>query len=407
MSLLVSLLVGLVAFLFVLFVYDLAISFAGFLPLQPSAATGLSGVRFAVLIPAHNEERVVANAVASVQAQDYPPERVRIFVIADNATDGTAEVARAAGATVIERHTKTERTKGYALQFAIGQVLAMNRFDAICVFDADNLAAPNFLRAMETRLSRGDQVIQAYLDTKNPMDTWVTRSIALAYRVTNRFWQRPRERLGLSAALGGTGICIATSVFARHPWDPGCLTEDLEFSMNVVLSGGRVAFAPETRTYDEKPLSLKIVLSQRSRWMQGHNDAARRLVGRLLVQAFRQRSWRALDAALYLLQPLRVLLAFVLLCSLGTATLLGPEQPALARAFTFSAASLAVGFVLFGVYPLICALAERARWRLLLAFPLVAIFSLTWIPAIALGLLRINRREWSHTPHTRATTMPQ
>lgn len=390
----IPLAVGLTAVLFALFLYDLAVSVAGFLPL-PKSDVRAEGPRFAVLIPAHNEERVVASAIASLKAQDYPLDKTRVFVIADHCTDRTAEVARTAGAEVIERQGQTQRTKGYALRFAIDQILAADHFDAICVFDADNLASKNFLRAMAARLVRGDQVIQAYLDSKNPLDSWVTRSIALSYLVTNRFWQRARQRLGLSAALGGTGLCIDTRVLAEQPWDPACLTEDLEFSMRFVLAGGRVAFAPEARTYDEKPRSLAVALRQRARWMQGHNDAARRLVWPLLVYALRQRSWRALDAALYLLQPMRVLLAF-LLCGLLAA----------AQATAFSWAWLALGGVFFVLVPLFCALAERARLRLLYALPLVALFSLIWIPAILFGLIRINRREWTHTPHVCAAERP-
>ena len=101
------------------------------------------------IIPAHNEEAVVANLVESLKHQDYPKELYDIYVIADNCTDKTAEVARKAGAIVYERFDETKKTKGFALNWFLGQKIEEDAdYDAFCIFDADNIEDLNFLKNM-------------------------------------------------------------------------------------------------------------------------------------------------------------------------------------------------------------------------------------------------------------------
>src|ERR1700730_7530905 len=84
-------------------------------PLPPPSTREM---RFDLIVPAHNEEAVIANVIRSLQAVDWPADRFRVVVVADNCTDSTAAVARAAGAHVLERFDRDQRGKGYALQFA-------------------------------------------------------------------------------------------------------------------------------------------------------------------------------------------------------------------------------------------------------------------------------------------------
>lgn len=122
---------------------------------------------FAMVVCAHNEERVIGALVENLHLLNYSDKLYDIFVVADNCTDKTAEVARKAGAQVHERFNDTEKGKGYAMDWMFNRLFKMERqYDAVCVFDADNLVHPDFLKEMNSRLCNGERLIQGYLDSK-------------------------------------------------------------------------------------------------------------------------------------------------------------------------------------------------------------------------------------------------
>lgn len=94
--------------------------------------------------------------------------------------------------------------------------------------------------------------------------------------------QLARNNIGLSNQLGGTGFAISTETLKELGWGATCLTEDLEFSVKLVLSGEKVGWAHDAIIYDEKPLTLKASWKQRKRWMQGFADVSTRYGMKLL-----------------------------------------------------------------------------------------------------------------------------
>ena len=362
--------------------------------------------RFAIVTPAHNEEGVIALHVESVRRLDYPSHLYDVFVIADNCTDSTAQRAASAGAIVLRRHDERRKGKGYALQWGFDRVLSMpRRYDAVCVFDADNLVAPDFLRRMNDRLCRGERCIQGYADVKNPFDTWVTACYAVNFWIINRLTQLPKHNLGLSAVLSGTGMCIDASLLRQFRWDTGCLTEDLEFTMKLVLAGIRVSWAHDAVIYDEKPLSFVESWKQRMRWVQGHWDVAGRYAIPLLLKGIAERSMTCIDAALHLLQPVFVMCALVS----GALRLFGAVALADVR-WTFPPvfALNPVGLALAAcqvLYPAVGMVLDRAPWRAFAYYPLYAFFGLTWTPIVLLAFFKRRSREWFHTRHARQIGM--
>ena len=120
---------------------------------------------FAVIVAAHNEKEVIGQLVKNLQALDYPKQLFDIFVIADNCTDNTAEIAKNGGAIVCERTHPTKRSKGFALEWMFERLFKLERqYDAVVIFDADNLVHPRFLLEMNNRLCKGDKIIQGYLE---------------------------------------------------------------------------------------------------------------------------------------------------------------------------------------------------------------------------------------------------
>lgn len=208
--------------------------------------------KFAMVIPAHNEEMVLGELLDNLKILKYPKELYDIYVIADNCTDRTADIAREHGAYVFERFNKELVGKGYAMDWVFPKIFALNRgYDAFCVFDADNLVHLDFLLEMNSRLLRGQKVLQGYLSAKNPTDSWVAGTFAIAFWTVNHLWHLGKYNIGLSTALGGTGMCIAADVIKKYGWGCECLTEDMEFSMKCLSHGIRTCWVHDAIIYDE------------------------------------------------------------------------------------------------------------------------------------------------------------
>jgi 1,2-diacylglycerol 3-beta-glucosyltransferase len=139
-------------------------------PLAPSSRR----LRFDVIVPAHNEAAVIGRVVTSLQKLDWPPERFRILVVADNCTDDTAEIASDAGAVVLQRHDPNLRGKGYALRYAFGRSSDEGYAHAVVVVDADTDAMPNLLEACAARIEAGADAVQVHYGVRNPHDSWRT-----------------------------------------------------------------------------------------------------------------------------------------------------------------------------------------------------------------------------------------
>src|SRR5579872_5128903 len=115
--------------------------------------------RFAILVPAHNEEVLLPRLLGSLRALEYPRALFDIHVVADQCTDRTADIAAAAGATVHERREAEGHGKGYALRWLLDRLRERgDTYDAYIVFDADSLVSPRFLSVMNAYLARGAQV---------------------------------------------------------------------------------------------------------------------------------------------------------------------------------------------------------------------------------------------------------
>jgi len=232
--------------------------------------------RFLVLIPAHNEEKVISDIVHNLQEMDYPRELYDFYVIADNCTDRTAEVAREAGARVIETRKETPDAptgKPIALRKAL-QALGdyQNRYDLMMIFDADNLMDKNMFREVNSQyLDKGKpDLIQCYLGAKNKKGV-VAWFYYTGYTLTNRFFDLAKHRLGLNCVIGGTGFAITTSyLYERGGWTTMSLTEDYEIQVEATMEGRRILWNHVARVYDEKPTSMRASIRQKIRWGQGH-----------------------------------------------------------------------------------------------------------------------------------------
>lgn len=382
--------------------YQFSISLFGIVR-RREKTTHEASKRFAVFIPAHNEERVVGPLIESLKSQHYPKELFDIHLIADNCTDHTADVGRFHGAIVHERQDLENVGKGHAIKWILDKLNVEHvSYDAIVMFDADNLVHYDFLRIMNDKLCSGHKVIQGYLGVKNPFDTWITVSLAITYWFDNRMWQYARSRLGLSCALGGTGLCIDYSVLHSVGWKGSGLTEDLEFGVRCLQNGFVPVWAHDAIVYDEKPLSLIASFHQRLRWLQGHFNCARCFMGQLLRESIRERSFVKFDMAVYLFQPMRTLIVFAMSTMLYVFNLPAFEGTSSLHVQQFIPEPVWVlaSLVVFLEMALALAL-ERVNWRAYVGLILVPFFLWTWGLVSVQAFFTRRNEKWHHTQHRR------
>ena len=297
--------------------YQLMVSICSLVKLKDKPIIEEKNNKFMAIIPAHNEEIVVGNLIASLQKQNYPKDLYDIYVIADNCTDNTAEVARKAGAIVYERFDEEHKTKGYALDWFLKQKIEENApYDAFCIFDADNIVDVDFFKNMNKKLCQGEEVVQGYRDIKNPTDSWVSAGYAIFYWTMNRFYHLARYNLGLSPLINGTGFMVKFDlVKPTNGFDTVTLTEDIEFSLKTIISGKKLGWATDAIVYDEQPVGFKQSWSQRSRWTVGHIQCLKEYTKPLAAAVKEHKTLMNFDGLLYMLGsiPMFVLTIVLLL----------------------------------------------------------------------------------------------
>ncbi|MGZ4122765.1 MAG: glycosyltransferase, partial [Tumebacillaceae bacterium] len=205
-----------------------------------------------------------------------------------------------------------------------------------------------------------------------------------------------------------TGMCFETGLLKEMGWGATSLVEDLEFSMRCVQLGIKPVLNYEAKVYDEKPLKFKASARQRLRWMQGHFDCASRYFWPLLGKSIKHRNWAMLDAALYLFQPMRLLI--ILLTSMILYLQLAmPNWWAVTdiqHAMLPTPYWVAINVLLYAQLPLAMFL-EKANWRAYVGLILYPVFLFTWFPITVVAFFTKNNKTWSHTVHSRAIRLDE
>lgn len=351
--------------------------------------------RFAILVPAHNEEPVIDKTLRSLLAIDYPRDAFDVIVVADNCSDGTAEVARSLGAVVHERHDPTLRGKGYALRWCFDRLLTQQPgYDAIGVVDADSVVSGNFLTVINAYLEQGAQAIQCSDLIESQPGVWNAEVPRIGLMLYNYVRPLGRRVIGCSAGLRGNGMCFAADTLCRVPWDAYSLTEDLEYGLVLLLNGITVVFAPEATVLSPLPHSVSHAETQRARWETGRLGVIHKYAGRLLSTAFRRASFKALDACLDLVTPPFVNMMIVVLIMLGLSLL----QWAVGMEPTGRFVWLWLLLVGLGVFHVVVGLsaagADRLMYKAFIYFPRYAL----WKGIVYMRLLgQRQTQEWVRT----------
>jgi hypothetical protein len=355
----------------------------------PQTALRRDPCRYLIVVPAHDEERVIGTTLSSLAALDHPQSSMTVVVIADNCSDGTARVAERLGARALVRRDAARRGKGHALAWGLGQLGdEIRRSDAVVFVDADCECSSNLLQAFDVRLHAGITVAQAGYWVANPADSWPAALRWAAFALVNVVRPRGAEALGLSCGILGTGFMVGRDVLERVRWEAFSLAEDQEYHLRLIDAGERVHFVHEAAVTSPMPTSLAASREQNLRWEAGRWTLARRWTPSLIREGMRRRDRVRLHAALeQLVPPQSVLLSAHVVVMIGAVLLR-------ARAARAMAALSLLGQATFVLGGLRVARAPAHVYAALLHAPVLVLWKVWLLLQIA---LRRGPRSWVAT----------
>lgn len=391
-----------VYFLICMFFY-LFLSFVGILISNEEDFSINLDKRFAVVVPAHNEEKVIANIIESLLKQNYPKNNYDIYVVCDHCNDATFDIAKRYDVNVLLHCNNSPSNKAKALNFAIDFIFKSNKhYDAFCFFDADSLAHPNFLKSMASYLSKGYVAIQAQQLPKNPKDSFIAKIVSAGQYITNRFFQKPKMILGLSATLHGKGMCFSKDVVKNYRWDESSLTEDLDMQMRLIRDGVFIAWAEKSIVYDEEPITVSQYFKRSIRWTKGSLYVAKKHSLALFSRFITRFDFSAFEAFLYSVGAYRVMMIFFVSFAMYYTrehfnfifwflNILPYEE------ILFKILILTTPLVILPIYIWI---EKKISWDMIFAYYMQPFLGFFRIPIFLIGLLNSKYMVWDKVEHT-------
>ncbi|MEX2351389.1 MAG: glycosyltransferase family 2 protein [Balneolaceae bacterium] len=350
--------------------------------------------KFAIIVPAHNEEKDISKTIYSLSGLIYPKRYYEVFVIADNCTDNTANISRSLGVTVLERTNKEKTGKGYALRWAFDKILAkQDAFDAIIVVDADSLISGNYLEVMNYYLEQGSRVIQSSDLVLPDPGNWSIEATRIGFLLYNYVKPLGRKVLNLNMGLRGNGMCFSADVLRDVPWEAWSLIEDVEYGLILLLNEEKIDFSPEATVLAQMPVEAKNAESQRSRWELGRFGIIKTYTLKFLAKAIRKRSVSYFDVFLDLITPpfVNIMLMTTALLLLATLLWFLGVLPALHILLWGILLVTGIAYLFLGLY---VSGADKNLYKSLLRIP----YYIFWKMNLYLNVFRKGKtKEWVRT----------
>jgi cellulose synthase/poly-beta-1,6-N-acetylglucosamine synthase-like glycosyltransferase len=314
---------------------------------------GYSGKRasIAVLVPAHNEESGISKTLVSIKAEMRTGDR--LVVVADNCTDGTAQIARTAGAEVVERNDESQRGKGFALHAGVAY-LNGNAPDIVVVVDADCVLRPGALDRLAGKVSTTGGPVQACYLMSSPSAIRLDLAVReFAFLVKNRVRPLGMSKLGLPCQLTGSGMAFPWSILSTANLSNDSIVEDMKLGLDLARLGHCPSFCEDALVVSEFPHSHMGSVNQYRRWEGGHLAMIRTAAGMLTERGVLGNLGLLallLDIMVPPLALLVLLLTVVLICS-AILALIGVSTIAVVVAFInllVVTAAIAVTWLTYG-----------------------------------------------------------
>ncbi len=362
--------------------------------------------RFAVVVSARNESSVIGNLISSIRNQNYPQELLDIFIIADNCTDNTAEIARSAGAIVYERFNKEQVGKGYALDWMFNIIeseYADRNYEGYIIFDADNVLDPNYIAEMNKVFDNGYRIITSYRNSKNYDTNWITAGYSLWFLREAKYLNNARMQLGTSCAISGTGFLVSADVIRENNgWIHHLLTEDIEFTTDSIIHGEKIGYCADAILYDEQPTKFSQSYTQRLRWAKGFYQVFRNYGAKLVKGVFKG-SFSCFDMLMTIMPAMLLTLISIAINIIAIPIGIINHSNELMTLVSILVKTVANFYGMFFLLGLITTITEAdqihcskpKRVLYLFTFPL---FMLTYVPIAIVALFR--KIEWKPINHS-------
>ncbi|WP_245422940.1 glycosyltransferase family 2 protein [Neorhizobium huautlense] len=274
-----------------------------------------------IIVPAHNEELQILDAVQNIKRQMHKGDR--LVVVADNCSDLTASLARDAEVEVIERFDADHRGKGYALAAAI-RYLAEAPPEVAVVIDADCWLEPGALDELAYMTAATNRPSQSRYLMIAPHNAGINLAVSeFAFLLKNRIRLLGLSKLGLPAQLTGSGMAFPWTILQNAQLANGNLVEDMKLGLDLACTGHAALFCDAAVVKSTFPYSRDGLRAQASRWDTGRFALTRSLLSALTcASTFRKKDYLALvvDALVPPLTLQAALLFLALVASAGLAT---------------------------------------------------------------------------------------
>lgn len=373
--------------------------------------------RFAILVPAREESKVIGKLLQSFADSDYPTDKFDVYVIVERADDPTVAIVKQFPfATTFVRPNLNVKTKGAALDQMLRHLLstglaAAKDYEAYFIFDADNQISPTYLTEMNNVFDAGYDIALGYRNSLNWNDGWVASCSALTFSMINTFQNKCRARFAQNVLVSGTGFYISAGVINMlGGWPFQTLTEDAEISYYATLHNLRGAYNEYAEFWDEQPKSLRISCTQRLRWVKGYFQVNKKY-RKPLVKSIRSSRTQRLGKIEFIMNiiPVVVPLVSIILYVIATLTMgvvglcTGVLSTLWIRAFMSCGVALLGCYLFFVAYAALMLVAEHRRNNLRLGKAITTslmfpFFMALYVP-IAITALFKRQVVWTQIEH--------
>lgn len=239
-------------------------------PLSAYLTDKLSALRekrdatFLVLYPAYNEDRVIVNSVHTFLGQYYPYQNFHVCVISDHMQPETNEQLSLLSITLLQPVFE-KSSKAKAMQYAM-DYFKDKSYDYVVILDADNIVNSNFLESLNAVCAKGYKAIQCHRCAKNSNNDIAVLD-GVSEEINNTIFRKAHNRIGLSSALIGSGMCFDYNWFRENVYKLSTAGEDRELEALLLKQKIHIHYEADIHVFDEKVSSKENFQKQRLRWM--------------------------------------------------------------------------------------------------------------------------------------------
>ena len=367
----------------------------------PLESTGGKLNRIAVLCCADNEEKVVDYFVRSLYATTYPKNKFDIYIVADNSTDNTAEVAAKNGAVVFELFDEPNRAHGieWIIRMLQNRARQGDSYDAYVILEVDTVVNDQFFDEINEHLNMGYEVMQCHVGCKNPSSNWISRSHAYNSTMYNACYQEAHERLRLSAGTHDSGLVFRPSVLEIAEWPADSTSPGCSLGLEYTAKTGRPChYVQGARIYAEQPTKMYDSMAGRTRRIQARAAAMHKYGLKSLLSGIGRMSMIKLDSAVSMFMPLANIIVFSTYILRALATIFFSSDVA-AQAFILdfkSSTALLMGYFVIQMFVLY----REGLVRYVVHLPAQVIFGFSWIMSGLRGIMKSREHFWIPLSHS-------